>query len=109
MVCSLFLVFSTKCDKIKQKITKLSGNFFSDVLLTDYPVYNPPIKMPSSYPSNTQMDASNFSTPITNHPTAKRRKSPKDVPDIPSTAKRLCSHLPTNQLPIKGLKKKILY
>ncbi|KAF5953682.1 hypothetical protein HYC85_006538 [Camellia sinensis] len=67
-----------------------------------YPLYNTPIMVPSSNPSNTQMDASNFSTPITNHPTAKRRKSPKDVPDIPSTAKRLCSHLPTNQLPIKG-------
>ncbi|KAL7169757.1 hypothetical protein ACSBR2_034736 [Camellia fascicularis] len=67
-----------------------------------YPMYNTPVMMPTSRPSNTQTDPSNFSTPITNHPSAKRKKGSKDVPDAPITAKRSRSNLTTNQLPVKG-------
>ncbi|KAA8518980.1 hypothetical protein F0562_016246 [Nyssa sinensis] len=38
----------------------------------------------------------------TNHPTLKRRKSSKDVPDAPVTAKRSRNQLTTNQLPVRG-------
>ncbi|KAA8516340.1 hypothetical protein F0562_016633 [Nyssa sinensis] len=70
-----------------------------------YPVYKTPVMMSASRPFNTQIDPSNFSTPIPNNPTSKRRKSSKDVPDAPVTAKRSCSQLATNQLPVKGTDK----
>ncbi|XP_057498143.1 uncharacterized protein LOC130782758 [Actinidia eriantha] len=67
-----------------------------------YPVYNNPAMMPASRPSNTQMDPSKFSTPITNQPALKRKKGSKEIPDDPVMAKRTRSHSTTNQLAAKG-------
>ncbi|KAF5940878.1 hypothetical protein HYC85_022045 [Camellia sinensis] len=54
-----------------------------------YPMYNTPVMMPTSRPSNTQTDPSNFSTPITNHPSAKRKKGSKDVSRCPYNCKEI--------------------
>ncbi|XAR68873.1 hypothetical protein NMG60_11000277 [Bertholletia excelsa] len=64
------------------------------------PVHSTPMMIPAR-PSNTQMGPS-ISTPLTTLPAAKRRKGSKDNADAPMSAKRSCSHFPSNQLPVRG-------
>ncbi|GFZ02241.1 hypothetical protein Acr_15g0008490 [Actinidia rufa] len=68
--------------------------------LAGYPAYNP-ATIPASRPSNTQMDPSKFSTPITNQPDLKRKKGSKEIPE-PVIAKRTRNHSTTNQPAAKG-------
>lgn len=58
---------------------------------------------PLSVPSNSVMETPNFSTPVSNHPSSRKRKDLKAVPDAPPPAKRLRGKLPTNPLPAKGI------
>ncbi|XP_034694526.1 uncharacterized protein LOC117920932 isoform X2 [Vitis riparia] len=53
-----------------------------------YHAYNSPVVTPLPMPSNAIVEPANFSTPVTNHLSAKKRKDVKAVPDAPPPTKR---------------------
>ncbi|KAI3677501.1 hypothetical protein L6452_36765 [Arctium lappa] len=73
-----------------------------------FPLYNTPVMMSTSRPSNSLSEPTNFSTPTTSQPTSKRRKTTKDVSGAPLASKRSRSQPSANQLKSSGTTKLVL-
>ncbi|XP_057983295.1 uncharacterized protein LOC131168105 [Malania oleifera] len=63
-----------------------------------YPMYNTPITTAVSIPSSAGMEPTNFSTPVTNHPSTNKRKRLK-APEETLPAKRSHNHLRPKEFP----------
>ena len=106
MVINNFLYVEILCTKIMSHVTKICLLFWwlhrFDAFSLGYHAYNSPVVTPLPMPSNAIVEPANFSTPITNHLSAKKRKDVKAVPDAPPPTKRSRGKLPTKPLPTKG-------
>ncbi|XP_058109325.1 uncharacterized protein LOC131252673 [Magnolia sinica] len=59
-----------------------------------YPIYNTPTVNPVPMLPSPAMDCTNFSTPVTNLPSANKRKGSRLVSDAIPTSKKSCTKLP---------------
>ncbi|KAL6336615.1 hypothetical protein AAG906_035929 [Vitis piasezkii] len=93
---SMIPALGTKSTAVVHQLDPNVGPF------SGYHAYNSPVVTPLPMPSNAIVEPANFSTPITNHLSAKKRKDVKAVPDAPPPTKRSRGKLPTKPLPTKG-------
>lgn len=74
-----------------------------DVLFSGYPAYNTPVATSMSKPPQTNIECTNFCTPMANLPSTKKRQGSKIAPNALPASKKSSSQLTTMQLPTKGL------
>ena len=66
------------------------------------PVYSTPTVIPVSGPSNSRMERDNYSSPVTNQPLTRNKRSSEAVTDAPAAAKKTCSKLTSSKLTTQG-------
>lgn len=84
-----------------QSMAMLPNTDPSIVSPAGYPAYNTPVATSMSKPLQTNIECTNFCTPMANLPSTKKRQGSKIAPDALPASKKSSSQLNTMQLPTK--------